>query len=255
MGVGVGVQRAAAEQLDQHHARGIDVVARAELAVIDVLRCHVARRARHALARARIIDATGDAEVHHPRPSALVDQHVARLEVAVDHALAVGLGERGEHAEHQRDGLGSGQGATAAHQRGQCFALDVLEHQVGIAAFLARFEHRHDAGMAQAAHRTRFAEQGGVVAALGRGQVQGLERDLALELRIPRQMHHALRAAPQLTSDFEPPDPACHLLPCILVRSPTPASPVSSSRTLFAPSMEPSGWKAPSKARPVCAGS
>jgi hypothetical protein len=38
----------------------------------------------------------------------------------------------------------------------------------------------------------------GVVVTLGGSEVQGLERYLALELRIPRQMHHALRAAPRV---------------------------------------------------------
>ena len=206
-------ERAAGEQFDEQHAGGEDVVARADLAALDVLGRHVARGAGEALAGARGLDAAGDAEVHHARVSGGVEQYVARLEVTMDHALGVRLGERGEHLQHALDRLAGGQGPAPVEQGGEALAGHVLEHQIGIAAVLAGLEHRHDAGVAQPAHRARLGEQRGVVVAGAGAEVERLERHLAFELRIPGEVHDALRAAAKLAADLEAADRARHRTP------------------------------------------
>jgi hypothetical protein len=83
------------------------------VALRDVLRRHVRRRARQlpAVARQRL-GARGDAEIHHPRRAIVVDQDVARLEVTMDDSRRMGVGNRIEDRLHDRDRLAP----AAAHR-------------------------------------------------------------------------------------------------------------------------------------------
>ena len=127
----------------------------------------------------------GQAEVGDPDGPLVVEQQVRRLDVAVDHPLAVGVGQRlGHlHADPRRlAGIGTSRGPSgSARGRGS-----LLEHGVEPAAgdvlhdvempplVLADAEDRHDVGVVQPAGGLGLAAEPGEVAVLGQ------------ELRAPR---------------------------------------------------------------------
>ncbi len=96
---GAGERRVAREHLVEHRAQGVDVGAGGDLALAHrLLGAHVVRRAeRHAglghPAPAGLAGRERDAEVGDQR-LAVVQQDVLGLDVAVDHAVAVGVVER-----------------------------------------------------------------------------------------------------------------------------------------------------------------
>ncbi len=103
-------RRPAGEQSVQRRAQGVHVGRRPDLASLaaGLLRRHVAGRA-HDLARAGqpavALDLLRQPEVGDPRVALLVEQDVARLQVAVNHAALVGILDRVGHRGHQRGRL------------------------------------------------------------------------------------------------------------------------------------------------------
>ena len=97
-----GERRLAGEHLVEHAAQGVDVGAGGDLALAHrLLGAHVVRRAeRHAglghPVPAGLAGGERDAEVGHQR-APVVQQDVLRLDVAVDHAVPVGVVERVGH--------------------------------------------------------------------------------------------------------------------------------------------------------------
>ena len=125
----IGVEREPArEHLVGHHAERVDVAARVELLALELLRAHVRRRAEHrALLRELLLllrvlasSALGDAEVEHldevaPRPRAVGQVDVRRLEIAVDDPLVVRLLERAaDLPEDAVDALGRERAAASS---------------------------------------------------------------------------------------------------------------------------------------------
>ena len=103
------------------------------------------------------VERLGDAEVGELDRPLAVDQQVLRLDVAVDDPSLVG------HAQRLGDLLGgarrAGPGQLAAvDQPGvQRLAVDVLEHQIRLAAGLAAGVHAHDVRVVERAHQLGFA--------------------------------------------------------------------------------------------------
>jgi hypothetical protein len=125
-----GVGRTAGEQLIQRDAERVDVHCGRRPAAIDDLRGQVVRGADH---RARRGDSRGtekprDAEVGQPR-AALVEQDVVRLQVAVNDAVAVRLGERVGHLREQRGRRGRRQGALPPQMVAQAAPADQFHDQ------------------------------------------------------------------------------------------------------------------------------
>ena len=100
LGAGPGEGRLPGQHLVAHRTQGVDVAPGVDLALAHrLLGRHVGRRAerhpglRHPAA-AGLVHREGDAEVGHQRRPVL-QQDVLRLDVAVHHAVAVGVVERG----------------------------------------------------------------------------------------------------------------------------------------------------------------
>ena len=88
-------RRLAGDELVQHDPERVDVAALVGRIAFDLLRRHVRRRAEHRAARghARVADRAREPEVGDADAALLVDEHVLRLEIAVDDALGVRGGE------------------------------------------------------------------------------------------------------------------------------------------------------------------
>ncbi len=118
------------------------------------------------------------------------DEHVARLHVAVDDAVAVRVRERIGDVGRDPRGLHRRESAVLHEHVAQRVAVDVLHHDERGVVVLAPVVHAHDAGMAEAGRRLRLAAE-----ALDGGGVMGVERrehlhgDGALEQLVARDVH------------------------------------------------------------------
>jgi hypothetical protein len=217
------VGRAAAEELVEHDAQGIDVAARVDRTRIGgaLLRAHVGESA-HELAHLRARRAPGDGDVRGARHAEVdhlglprgTDQHVPGLEVAVDDPVLVavlhGLADPQEEldpAAKRWPGLGHVriEGARAGHE---------LHREVGHALAVqdgraAGVDLRHGCVLQPAAELDLALE---TTQRLGRQEpaAHELERDRAARMvlfRLPDHAHAALAdAPPQRESPDRPAD-------------------------------------------------
>jgi hypothetical protein len=206
-------RRAAGEQVVGDGAQGVDVAARVDGVVAgELLGRHVPRRPGRMVGGAGVVvrRARGDAEVgeQHDLAGALGrarEEHVLRLEVAVDDAVGVGVRQRvGERREQGRR-LGPGEAPARGEPRRERLARGVRHRQA------ARREAvvERDLVVGEARHHARVRRQLGEDArlaaeALARGRrpgerrVQHLERDRAVEQPVAGEEHDAGGAAAQL---------------------------------------------------------
>jgi transcriptional regulator with AAA-type ATPase domain len=142
------------------------------------------------------------AEVGDARAAVAADQHVVRLEVAVDQASVVRGGQAAAGLDEAVADL-----APAARRGGeprtQRAAIDQLHRQVDPAVGHAGLVHRDDVGMRQPRHRLRLADQLGI-AGRRSTRAQHLERELAIEHRIVGGDHPAGAALAERAQDHEP---------------------------------------------------
>ena len=103
----------------------------------------------------------GNAEVGDLGVAFRRQQNVARLDIAVHHALLVGVVERFGELFDQLQGAGQRQYLLARENLVQRFAGDIFENNVGVVMLfiLAHIEHGDDAGMDQPAHGLRFVQE------------------------------------------------------------------------------------------------
>ena len=199
------------QHFKQDQAGGKDVRAFADFALLDVLRRHVGRRAGvFLLACVRRIDPRRDPEIHDPRHAVLVEQDIRRFQVTVDDAHGVRVRDRIENRPQKGDRLDRRQRAAVAQEFGQVLARHVLEDQVEIAALFARLENRHDIRVAQLADHARLVEQDAILRRIGTTEMQRLDGNLALQLRIEAEIDRALGTAPELATHLETTDTPGH---------------------------------------------
>jgi hypothetical protein len=86
------------------------------------------------------LEGPGDAEVDH-LGAAGREQHVARLEVAVDHAGAVDRGQRGGHPDRDAVQVGRGERAALLDHLGEAGPVHVLDDQVRLLVVGVGVEH------------------------------------------------------------------------------------------------------------------
>jgi len=119
------------QHLVEHQPERVQIAARVHRPARRLLGRHVARRAQGALGERRVVvEAARDAEVGEHHAPAPLEQHVARLEIAVDHPGRVGgaqpLGDGAADAHRGRDR----EPRLRSQQRAQRVALDELHGQV-----------------------------------------------------------------------------------------------------------------------------
>ncbi len=135
-----------------------------------------------------------DAEVQHLGEllaSDALQDHVARLQVAVDDAVLVGLGERARHLVEDTEGGGRIEG-TPGQAGGERLALEELHDHVEPAVLrLAALEDPHRVGVTQPGEQLRLAaEPADDLVVLGGVLVQELDRHLLDRVGAPAAIHH-----------------------------------------------------------------
>ena len=220
-GAAIGVRPLAAEDVIEDRADRIDVGARVERLTGGLLGRHVRRRAddragdggagievarvddRRARRRVVAAEVAREAPVDHHGLAVRADQHVGRLEVAVDHALAVRVGQRlgdGDHVRQEREARRRGGGL--GDQRVEGAATHQLHRVERLAARPAPdLVDRHDRRVLQVGGHHRLAceprDQ------IGGGPQHFFQRDHAAGARIARAVHAAEAAARQLAEQLE----------------------------------------------------
>ena len=185
-GGGLGLEwRNPGEHFVGHHAERVDVRPVIELALSsNLFRRHVRRRPNHCRRRRHRalggfggLERTGNAKIGQEgvRPG---EQDVVGLDVAVDHALRVRVGQPVSHLTQNLHGFADRQRARPANPPAERFAVDIrhdVEEGVGGGA---RIEERKDVRMLEIGGRANFLDE--AFAADGRHDrgVHDLERDL-----------------------------------------------------------------------------
>ena len=142
----------------------------------------------------------GHAEIHDQRVAAR-QQHVLGLDVAVDHAGAVGRGERLGDLAQQPHGLGYRKLADAREPVAQRLALYERHHVVEEAAGLTGVEHTEDVRVLQAGGdldlpREPLGAEGG-----GELRAQHLQRHFAVVLQVLGEVDSGHAALSELPLD------------------------------------------------------
>ena len=157
------------------------------------------------------------AEIEQDRRAVMADEDIAGLDIAVQVAGGVDLGQTVEQRHEERAQFVLGElAALLAHDGGEAVALLVLHHHVGGAVRLEEAEHRHDARMAEYREGLRLLQEALeapvviVLVALGARPDRGLaladgeldrqvllDRDVLLEVGVPGEIGDAEAARAQ----------------------------------------------------------
>ena len=113
------VGHAPGERLEEHHAQRVDVAAAVDGDALGLLRRHVVGRAHDGAGGGVLRDADdlGDAVVGEHRFTLRREQHVGRLDVAVDHATPMGVVDRRAERLEESQHLGGRQATRPGGQR------------------------------------------------------------------------------------------------------------------------------------------
>ena len=201
----------AGEHLIKHHAEAVDVRTVIHAArLLDLLRCHVGRGAelgpalrQHHPTVAVFIEDLGDAEVGDLHSALRIQQDVLRFDVAVQHALAVGILQSFTHHGNDVQRL-LWREAPRAHGLPQVHTIDVFHGEEAEAAALAKVMHSHNVGMAEPCEHPPLSREALSKARCGgEGLGQYFERDDAVQLRLPRTEHRTHAPVADEIEDFE----------------------------------------------------
>ena len=141
--------------------------------------------------------ARGQPEVTDFDGAVVADQHVFRLDIAVDEACTVRCGECLEHREHHAERLGRAEPPRLAQHLAQGAALDQLHHQEDHIAVAALVGDGDDLRAAEAGGSLCLpAETSDEILVGGEDGMHDLDRDLTIEPGVERGVddrHAALR--------------------------------------------------------------
>ena len=169
--------------------------------------------------QAAAFDRTGDAEVDDPSAAVVTDQHVARLEVAMDDPRGVRSGEAARRLDEDLDDF-TDAARSRREPRAEVRAAHELLREVDPVAVGADVVNRDDVRVRDAGDRLRLALEAREHLRLREVGADELERDLAVELWVIRGPHDAHAASSERLEQRESADRDAGLE---LVRS--PASP------------------------------
>jgi len=194
-GVRPAERRPAAEEAVQRGGEAVHVGAAVGPvgAAGGLLGAHVRRRARHdAALRRRVLVRQGEAEIDEHRPAALGEDDVRRLEVAVDDAACVGVGEGVGHLGGHARGLGRAR-RRGLRPLGQAGTGEQFGHDEAVRAGDGHVVDGDDAGVAQLREGAGLAQQLVGVGGAGAG---GLDRHAPAEPPVERLVHGPEPAPP-----------------------------------------------------------
>ena len=153
------VRRPAGEAVVEQRPERVDVGAAVERVALRLLGRDVVAGSEHPPGirqRRRVVDAR-DAEVGQLGVAVRGQQHVVRLDVAMDHAALVGVRERRGHLDGDRERLRDRQGALQRDALVQVAPVDELADDERAPVGLAAVDDRDDARVREQRERARLA--------------------------------------------------------------------------------------------------
>ncbi len=204
------------EDLVEERAEAVDVGVGADPVELPVglLRCHVGGRPDQGPGLGQAFgtgEALGEPEVGDPRPSGPVDQHVGRLDVAVDDPLLVRVGQGVDDRQEDLD-AGVRRGRRPLEPHVERDAVDVLHRVVEGVAVAPGGVDLDDVRVAEAAADLDLSLEPGQARRVGLAPAgEDLERDDAVHRRIEGPEDDAHPAPADLVQDAEGADPFRHL--------------------------------------------
>ena len=191
LGIGPGEGRLAGQHLVQHRAQRVDVGAAVEPALAGgLLRAHVRGRADdHAglgepLGVARAFQHLADAEVRHQHLAVGGEEHVLRLDVAMDDAVAVGVVQGGRGLARDPERVAHRELLLAGEAGAEGLALDVGHGEPEPAGRVARVEHGEDVRVLEPGREADLAKEALGAESGGELGVEDLEGDGAVVLEV-----------------------------------------------------------------------
>ncbi len=204
-----GERRLPGQHLVEHGAQRIDVAPRGDFALPHrLLRRHVERRAEaHAgfghPGTAGAADRERNAEVRHQGLS-VVEQDILRLDVAMDHAMAVGIVECARHLRCNPDGIGDGELGLAGEPVAQALSFDERHHIEQKAVGLARIEESQNMRMLEVRRGLDLGQEALRPDDRRKLRAQHLQGDPAVMPDVMRQVDGGHAAGPDLALDRVP---------------------------------------------------
>ncbi len=198
------VGRRSGQRVEERGAEAVEVGRRAQRLAPELLRAHVGGRADRLLGAGdidRAFERPGQTEVGQADATVGLDEDVGGLEVAVDHAALVQMGEDVEKLRREVGHLRDRQ-RTFGHPVGDGLPVDPLHGDGGRTVALDELEDSHDAGVGELAadpHLAAHPLAPGVVEAA----VEDLERHPLVELGVAGEPDLGLAAAAE--RPLEPP--------------------------------------------------
>ena len=148
----------------------------------------------------------GDAEITDLHRAVGQEKDICRLDVAVDHALAMRIVERAQDLRHDPHDIGNAEALVRFETRLELAPLDKFHRDIPDAGFVAKIVDRHDVRLVEPARRLRLAAKAvdHLRRILARELVLAdrLQRDDALDHRVVGFVDDAHRAATDLAPDF-----------------------------------------------------
>ncbi len=176
----------AGDQLEQQHARAVDITSLVAAAGLRLLRRQIGRgpdeRPRATAAGLRVGQGPRQAEVGHLGQSGGCDEDILRFDVAVGEPGGVGGRQSSQDLVQQRQGIGRRHRAASIDDRAQRPAGHEFHHEVQQAAVLAFVENGDHVRVAELGGSLRLAlEPAHEGRVLGQVGVQHLDRNRALQ--------------------------------------------------------------------------
>ncbi len=188
------------QQLVHDGADRKDVAAVVDDLSRDLLRGHVVERANQHPGHGHPgLGDPGDAEIEDLYPAFFLDHDVGRLHVAVDDRHLVREAEAVAQLVEHLQLAGHWRLLLAADDLGERLAVDVLHRDERLSVLFADVEDRDDVGVSQAGDGSGFASE--ALAKLLHVFPEQLDRNLALEDRVPREIQRAHAALSDAVDD------------------------------------------------------
>ena len=201
----VGLERLAPDdQLEEHRPYAEHVAAAVDLGALDLLGRHVVGRSEDDAGGGHGGGGeSGDAEVHDLHRAVLTDEDVGGLDVAVDDAGLVGVGQPVQHLQDDRHLAVEGERDPQAQRLEEVLPLEQLHGDVRRAVgVVPQVEDEHHVGVHELGHRPRLPLEAVLLLGIG-GELpeHDLERDVPVEERVVGVIHHPHGSLAQGTHD------------------------------------------------------
>lgn len=202
-------------QIKQHHAQAINIRAGIHRFAHCLLWRHIIGRANHAPQRRQVrrlgallfcggLGKLGDAKIPQHQAFIGIEQHILRLDIAVNDAVRVRVFQRACRLRDKSCRLQQGQRAFPHHAVSQRAPRNIGHHQIGKVFLFAVLKNGQDVGMLQRGHRVGLAaetlQEALASVSIGQpGEHQHLDCHLPMRAGLLRQVDHPHPSASQDT--------------------------------------------------------